>query len=316
VLTTGTALAQAPFGFLTAVMGGLSLLSIVSLWVLYFGGSDRLVSEHLASTADPIRSARLAMNGELVVVAGLIALAVRKEVVIAHPHGHGIGRFEPAALRGAVAGAVSLLMSPYAALALMQQPIDSESSRSRSWSPKDVGTARWAQGGRSLSPDSERVLGAVPQAAQGADRFTSNLPSRLAAFRRQAARHAVRCAVGDASHALIPDPDVMLRRRLVRINRHLRGVDGKGASGVGVDDAAWAEACRLTVAADRSLTARGGPDRAPLPRTLTSTDPADRSRLTPGVRHLGASSGVLPGGWRRSPSSRCPIAGGLNLYRA
>ena len=38
VLTTGTALAQAPFGFLTAVTGSLSLLSIVSLWILYFGG--------------------------------------------------------------------------------------------------------------------------------------------------------------------------------------------------------------------------------------------------------------------------------------
>jgi low temperature requirement protein LtrA len=34
VLTTGTALAQAPFGFLTAVTGSLSLLSIVSLWIL------------------------------------------------------------------------------------------------------------------------------------------------------------------------------------------------------------------------------------------------------------------------------------------
>ena len=40
VLITGTALAQAPFGFVTAVTASLSLLSIVSLWVLYFGGSD------------------------------------------------------------------------------------------------------------------------------------------------------------------------------------------------------------------------------------------------------------------------------------
>jgi hypothetical protein len=42
----------------------------------------------LASTADPIRSARLAMNGEVVVVAGLIAPAVGQEIVIVHPHGH------------------------------------------------------------------------------------------------------------------------------------------------------------------------------------------------------------------------------------
>jgi low temperature requirement protein LtrA len=82
VLTTGTALAQAPFGFLAAVTGSLSLLSIVSLWILYFGGSDRLV----ASTADPIRSARLAMNGVVVVVvAGLIAPVVGQEIVIVQP---------------------------------------------------------------------------------------------------------------------------------------------------------------------------------------------------------------------------------------
>jgi len=98
VLTTGTALAQAPFRFLAAATGSLSLLSIVSLWILYFGGSDRLV----ASTADPIRSARLAMNGEVVVVAGLIALAVAKRSSSCMPRSH-IGHPEPAAVRGASA---------------------------------------------------------------------------------------------------------------------------------------------------------------------------------------------------------------------
>ena len=47
------------------------------------------MTQHVASTADPIRTARLAMNSEVVVVAGLIALAVGQENVIAHPHGHG-----------------------------------------------------------------------------------------------------------------------------------------------------------------------------------------------------------------------------------
>jgi len=54
--------------------------------------------------------------------------------------------------------------------------------------------------------------GGSAQAAQWADRFTSNLPPWPAAFRRQAAGHAVRCVVGGASRALIPDPDVMLRQ--------------------------------------------------------------------------------------------------------
>ena len=119
------------------------------MWILYFGGSDRLVSEHVASTADPIRSARLAMNGEVVVVAGLIALAVGQEIVIVHPRGHASvalslllfggplmyllaqawylrvvrGPLPRVQLAGAgaliLAGAVSPLMLPYAALALM-----------------------------------------------------------------------------------------------------------------------------------------------------------------------------------------------------
>ena len=98
----------------------------------------------------------------------------------------------------------------------------------------------------SLSADSERVLGAVPQAAQWADRFTSNIYPRLAAFRRQAAPHAVRCAVDGAAHALIPDPDVLLRRMLVESIDICAAWTGKGASGVGIEEHAWAEACRLS----------------------------------------------------------------------
>jgi hypothetical protein len=105
--------------------------------------------------------------------------------------------------------------------------------------------------GDSLSPDSERVLGTVPQARQWADRFMSNLRPRLAAFRQQAAPHAVSGAVDGAAHALIPDPDVLLRRMLVESIDICAAWTGKAASGVGVADAAWAEACRLTTAADR-----------------------------------------------------------------
>ena len=81
--------------------------------------------------------------------------------------------------------------------------------------------------------------------------FTSNVRPRLAAFRRQAAPYAVRCAVDGVAHALIPDLDVMLRRMLVQSIDICGAWTGKGASGRGVDHAAWAEACLLTVAADR-----------------------------------------------------------------
>jgi hypothetical protein len=104
--------------------------------------------------------------------------------------------------------------------------------------------------GDSLIPDSQRVLGAVPHAAQWADRFTSNLRPRPATFRRQAAPHSVSCAVEGAARALIPDPDGILRRMLAESIHICAAWTSKAASRVGVDDTAWAEVCRLTVAAD------------------------------------------------------------------
>ena len=102
-----------------------------------------------------------------------------------------------------------------------------------------------------LSPDAERALRAVPDARQWAERFTSNLHPRLAAFQRQAAPHAVRCAVEGVAHALIPDPDVQLRRMLVESIDICAAWIGKERSRVGVHNAAWAEACQLTLGADR-----------------------------------------------------------------
>jgi len=146
VLTTGTALAGAPLDVMAALTGSASLLGIIALWLVYFGGSDHHVNEHLDGTADPIRTARFAMNGEVVVVGGLIAMAVGQEVVIGHPHertplsvalllfggalayvltqafylGLVTGAVSRAQLLGAVAlvlvGAASLLLPSYVAL--------------------------------------------------------------------------------------------------------------------------------------------------------------------------------------------------------
>jgi hypothetical protein len=102
----------------------------------------------------------------------------------------------------------------------------------------------------SLSPDSDRALGAVPHARQWAERFTSNLRPRPAAFRRQGAQHAISYAVDATAHALIPDPDVPLRRMLVESIDICSAWTGNVTPGVRVADAAWAEACRLTTAAD------------------------------------------------------------------
>jgi hypothetical protein len=102
----------------------------------------------------------------------------------------------------------------------------------------------------SLSPDSERVLGMVPDATHWAHHFSNNLlRPRPAAFRRQAAPHVVRCAVDGAAQALIPDPDDMLRTMLVEAIDVCAPWTRKGESGVAVDGATWAEVCSLTVAA-------------------------------------------------------------------
>jgi hypothetical protein len=88
----------------------------------------------------------------------------------------------------------------------------------------------------SLSPESARVLGSSPGAAQWAARFTSSVHLPLVAFRRQAAPAGVHCAVESVAHALIPDPDVILRRMLVESIEICAAWTGGETSGLGIDD--------------------------------------------------------------------------------
>jgi low temperature requirement protein LtrA len=87
VLSSGTAIADASKGLLTVVTGTCALVTIVVLWKLHFVSSGRLMDRYVETTSDPILAARRTVNGLLVSVAGLIAVAVGNELVIAHPHG-------------------------------------------------------------------------------------------------------------------------------------------------------------------------------------------------------------------------------------
>ena len=87
---------------MTLFTGACAFVAAVALWALYFAGSDHLVNRHVETTTDPIYAARLAMNGEIVVVAGLIALAVGNELVIAHPRGDTSLELAPAVVRRTV----------------------------------------------------------------------------------------------------------------------------------------------------------------------------------------------------------------------
>jgi low temperature requirement protein LtrA len=88
VLTTGVAIAAAPTTPMTVVTSTVALAGTVALWALGFGPAHSLTARHVEETSDPVYASRHAVNVLLVMVAGLIAVAVANEMVIAHPHGH------------------------------------------------------------------------------------------------------------------------------------------------------------------------------------------------------------------------------------
>jgi low temperature requirement protein LtrA len=88
VLSSGTALADASRTLMTVVTGTCALVTIVALWGLHFAASGRLMDRYVDTTTDPILAARRTVNGLLVSVAGLIAVAVGNQLVIAHPQSH------------------------------------------------------------------------------------------------------------------------------------------------------------------------------------------------------------------------------------
>lgn len=87
VLTTGAAVAAAPMTPMTGITGTVALAGTVALWALGFGSAHSLTARHVEETSDPVYASRHAVNVLLVMVAGLIAVAVTNEMVVAHPHG-------------------------------------------------------------------------------------------------------------------------------------------------------------------------------------------------------------------------------------
>jgi low temperature requirement protein LtrA len=59
VLSSGTAIADAPRTLLTVVTGTCALATIVALWKLHFVSSGRLMDRYVQTTTDPILAARL-----------------------------------------------------------------------------------------------------------------------------------------------------------------------------------------------------------------------------------------------------------------
>lgn len=88
IIETGVAISEAPMTLMTLVTGTAALVGIVALWALNFGHSQRLLTiRYRQEKHNPIRISRYTVNALIGLFAGLIAVAVGNELVIAHPEG-------------------------------------------------------------------------------------------------------------------------------------------------------------------------------------------------------------------------------------
>ncbi|AXF84892.1 hypothetical protein DTO96_100603 [Ephemeroptericola cinctiostellae] len=87
VLTTGTAIAASSMTLMTALTGAFALVGSIALWALMFlGRAHELSDQHQKQTDNPLLVSRKTVLTTMFLVAGLVAIAVANEIVIAHPH--------------------------------------------------------------------------------------------------------------------------------------------------------------------------------------------------------------------------------------
>lgn len=79
------AMIESPKNHITLLLGIASFLTIISMWAIYFWGSDHLVVRHIEETQNPIRTAHLTMNSLFVALAGLILFSVGTRMIIENP---------------------------------------------------------------------------------------------------------------------------------------------------------------------------------------------------------------------------------------
>lgn len=109
LLMTGTAIAHASVGPMTVLTGTLATVCTIALWALVFGPSNAMTRRHLDGPHDAVHTSRQAINALIPMVAGLVAVAVANEKVIAHPLGHP----EPAAALLLTAGPILFMLGQW-----------------------------------------------------------------------------------------------------------------------------------------------------------------------------------------------------------
>lgn len=93
VLTVGGAISEAHLDLATMLASVGVFVALVYLWAVYFGGGEDVVHSYVTTTTNPIRAARWGINVTYGLLAGLVAMAVGSEIVIADPLGHGSATF-------------------------------------------------------------------------------------------------------------------------------------------------------------------------------------------------------------------------------
>jgi low temperature requirement protein LtrA len=88
VLSTGAAITAAPLRPMTLLTGTTALVGTVAIWWAYFRRSERVARRLAAENANPARTSRYATYTLMLMVAGLIAIAVGDDLVLAHPTSH------------------------------------------------------------------------------------------------------------------------------------------------------------------------------------------------------------------------------------
>ncbi|EHI99143.1 low temperature requirement A [Clostridium sp. DL-VIII] len=84
IFNAAAALSAVSINLMTLLAGMSSLISIVALGALYFGGSDHMVVRHAEETTNPIMAAGLAAKSEIVTVTGIILFSVGIELAISY----------------------------------------------------------------------------------------------------------------------------------------------------------------------------------------------------------------------------------------
>lgn len=88
IIETGVAISEAPMTLMALVTGTAALVGTIALWALNFGHLQRLLTmRYRQEKHNPILISRYAVNALIGLFAGLIAVAVGNELVIAHPEG-------------------------------------------------------------------------------------------------------------------------------------------------------------------------------------------------------------------------------------